>query len=373
MWLKVLDQILKMVQPVVDWMETKLNVWTTPITESLVVGTVNDLIKSKPALVAENAFLRQQLMVLKRQVKQPKLTDRDRGLLVLLASRVRHWKNALLLVKPDTLLRWHREGFKLFWRLKSKAGARKPRIAEETITLIKQMALVNRRWGTKRIQGELLKLGVHANRGTIGRYMQQARRSVPPQPHGQTWATFLKNHAHEIWACDFVQTFDLFFRPIFLFFMIEHHSRRVVHIGVTRTPTDAWVAQQVREATPFGSGPRFLICDNDAKYGLRFNHAAIGAGIDIVHTPYFTPKANALCERFIGSVRRECLDFILIWSEAHGRRVMREYITFFNQARPHQGIQQQIPVPPAGPPTAHRKVVAHSVLGGLHHDYRRSA
>ena len=215
---KVLNRVLKFVQPVVDRVEHKLKEWTKPVSETLVTGTVSDLLKSKPALVAENAFLRQQLVVLKRQVKQPKLTDIDRGLLVLLASRVRHWKNALLLVKPDTLLRWHKQGFKLFWRLKSKGGTRTPRIAEETIALIKQMAIANRRWGTKRIQGELLKLGIEVNRGTIRRYMQQARRSLSPQPHGQTWATFLKNHAHDIWACDFVQTYDLFFRPMFLFF-----------------------------------------------------------------------------------------------------------------------------------------------------------
>lgn len=153
MWLKVLNQVMKRGQPVLDWMETKLKAWTKPVTESMVVGTVSDLMQSKPALVAENAFLRQQLIVLKRQVKQPKLTDRDRGLLVLLASRVRHWKNALLLVKPDTLLRWHREGSKLFWRLKSKGGARKPRIAEEIIALIKQMALDKRRWGPSGFKG----------------------------------------------------------------------------------------------------------------------------------------------------------------------------------------------------------------------------
>ena len=160
---------------------------------------------------------------------------------------------------------------------------------------------------------------------------------------------------------------------MFLFFLIEHHSRRVVHFGVTRNPTDAWLAQQVREATPFGVGSRFLICDNDAKYGLQFTHAAEGAAIEIIHTPYFTPKANAICERFIGSVRRECLDFILILNEAHGRRVLREYITFFNQARPHHGIGQRIPAPPEGrllTHPLHQKVVSHPVLGGLHHDYR---
>jgi hypothetical protein len=143
--------------------------------------------------------------------------------------------------------------------------------------LIKRMAVENRRWGTKRIRGELLKLGLLVNRGTIRRYMRQARRQIPPQHTGQSWATFLANHAPEIWACDFLQTYDVFFRTVFLFFIIEHGSRRVIHVGVTRSLTDAWIAQQVREATPFGASPRFLICDNDDKYGLLFERTVAGA------------------------------------------------------------------------------------------------
>jgi transposase InsO family protein len=260
-----------------------------------------------------------------------------------------------------------------WWRQKSKGKARKPRISEETIALIKQMAIDNRRWGTKRIRGELLKLGLRVNRDTIRRYMRQARRKLPPQHHGQSWATFLANHASEIWACDFVQTYDLFFRTVFLFFIIEHGSRRVVQVGVTRHPTDEWVAQQVRNATPFGEGPRFLICDNDDKFGLHFEQAVKGAGIDLIHTPPYAPKANAICERFIGSVRRECLDHILISSEKHVRRVIHEYCAFFNQARPHQGIGQQIPIPSHEvglPEHACREVIGVPILNGLHHDYQ---
>jgi transposase InsO family protein len=318
-------------------------------------------------------LLRQQVIVLQRQVARPQLTAQDRGLLVVLASRVQDWKNALQIVKPETVLRWHRAGFKLFWRQKSKGKARKPRISEETIALIKQMAIDNRRWGTKRIRGELLKLGLRMNRDTIRRYMRQARRKLPPQHHGQSWATFLANHASEIWACDFVQTYDLFFRTVFLFFIIEHGSRRVVQVGVTRNPTDEWVAQQVRNATPFGEGPRFLICDNDDKFGLHFEQAVKGAGIDLIHTPPYAPKTNAICERFIGSVRRECLDHILILSEKHVQRVIHEYCAFFNQARPHQGIGQQIPSPSREvglPEYARREIIGVPILNGLHHDYQ---
>ena len=372
----ILHQLEEIVRSVVNQVEAWVKTCTKPTFESLIGGMAAELLKSKSDLIAENAFLRQQLIVMKRKVTHPKLTSTDRGLLVMLASRVRGWKRALLIVKPDTLLKWHQQGFKLFWRLKSKGEARKPRISEETIALIKQMAIETRRWGAKRIRGELLKLGIQVNKGTIRRYMKQARRKLPAQSRGQTWATFLANHGREIWACDFVQTYDLFFRTIFVFFIIEHSSRRVVHFGITRSPSDEWVAQQIREATPFGEGPRYLVCDNDAKYGPRFEQAVTGAAIELIHTPYYTPKANAICERFIGSVRRECLDFMLILSQAHGRKVIREYVTFFNQARPHQGIDQQIPVPTDDPPLTNHtgcKVVGLPVLGGLHHHYRWAA
>jgi putative transposase len=372
----VLRLVVAIAEPIVKKLETQVKAWTKPVTDNLIGGTAADLVKSKEQLVMENALLRQQVIVLKRQVARPRLTARDRSLMVVLASRVKDWKNALLIVKPETILRWHREGFKLFWRRKSKGQARQPRISEETIALIKQMAVDNRRWGAKRIRGELLKLGIRVNKGTVRRYMWQARRRLPPRCDGQTWATFLVNHVSEISACDFVQAYDLFFRTIFPFFIIEHGSRRVVHNGVTRHPTDEWVAQQIRNATPFGECPRFLICDNDDKFGPRFEQAFKGAGIDLIHTPPYAPKANAICERFIGSVRRECLDHILILSEKHIRRIIREYCEYFNRARPHQGIDQQIPLPSCGvglPEHERRKVIGVPILNGLHHDYQWAA
>jgi transposase InsO family protein len=301
------------------------------------------------------------------------LTDTDRSLLVLLAHRVPAWKNAVLIIQPNTLLRWHRQGFRLFWRRKSRAGARAPRIPVETITLIKEMAVTNHLWGVKRIQGELLKLDIKVSKRTIQRYMRQAR---PPRPKGQMWATFLRTHAQHIWACDFLQVHDAFFRPLFAFFITELGSRRIVHVGVTRSPTDTWVAQQLREATPFGAAPTYLLRDNDAKYGSHFDAVAIGSGIAMLRTPIRAPRANAICERFLGSVRRECLDHLLIISESHLRRVLIEYVRFFNRSRPHQGINQRVP---KATHAAHRSVsatghiVAVPVLGGLHHEYRRVA
>ena len=174
----------------------------------------------------------------------------------------------MLIVKPDTLLSWHRQGFRLFWRHKSKAKHRLPFVAPEVIALTHSMALDNRLWGTKRTQHELRKLGFPLAKRTVARYIRQVRPTQPPRKPAQTWGTFLKNHAHEIWACDFLQTYDLWFRSLFVVFIIELSSRRVVHFVVTYAPTDDWVAQQLREATPFDTRLRFLIRDNDRKYGL---------------------------------------------------------------------------------------------------------
>ncbi len=344
-----------------------------PPATSLVLGTLVDLTRGKAELLAENALLRHQLVILRRQVKRPVYRKTDRLLLVLLARTVRAWRQALFLVQPETLLRWHRELFHVFWKHKSKASAKKPKLSPETISLIKEMAAHNRLWGAERIRGELLKLDIRVSKRTIQKYMKQIH---PKQARGQTWKTFLRNHAAEIWACDFLQVTDLFFRPLFAFFLIELQSRKVIHVNVTRSPTDLWVAQQLREATPYGHAPKYLIRDNDRKFGQHFARVATTTGIKVLRTPYRTPQANAVCERFLGSVRRECLDHFLIFHEKQLSRVLRAYITYFNQARPHQGIRQQIPAPPAfSAPLSHQQsqVIAVPVLGGLHHNYRRVA
>src|SRR5207253_7213833 len=162
------------------------------------------------------------------------------------------------------------------------------------------------------------------------------------QPKGQKWATFLRNHAAQIWACDFLQVTDLFFRTLFAFVIIEHKSRRVIHVGVTRSPTDPWVAQQLREATPYGQTPKYLIRDNDRKFGQHFARVAATSGIKVLRTPYRTPQANAVCERFLGSVRREGLDHFLILQEKQLQRLLKAYVLYYNQARPHQGLEQRI-------------------------------
>ena len=347
--------------------------WIKPSTTSFVLGTFADLTRGKAELLAENALLRQQLIILHRQAKRPTYRKTDRLLLVLLAKMVRTWKQALFLVQPETLLRWHRELFRLFWKRKSKAHARKPKLSPETISLIKEMAANNRLWGAERIRGELLKLDIRVSKRTIQKYMRPIRHK---RLSGQTWKTFLRNHAAEIWACDFLQVTDLFFRPLFAFFIVELQSRKVIHVNVTRSPTDLWVAQQLREATPYGQAPKYLIFDNDRKFGPCFARVAATSAIEMLRTPYHAPRANAICERFLRSVRQECLDHLFIFHEKQLQRVLNVYVAYFNRARPHQGIMQQLPEPHGGPLLPDHdggKVVSFSVLGGLHHDYRRVA
>jgi putative transposase len=204
---RCVKRLIPCLHPIIEYLNERYKEWTKPDTDSLITGTVIDGARSKRDLIAENAFLRQQLMVLKRQTPRPSLTPQDRGLLVLLASWVRGWKDVLFVVKPETLKKWHREGFRLYWRRKSKGKPRQPRISPEAIALIQQMAVENRTWGAKRIRDELRKLGHRVSKRTIRKYMRQARRDLPPRQSGQTWSTFLKNHAREIWACDFVQTY----------------------------------------------------------------------------------------------------------------------------------------------------------------------
>ncbi len=345
--------------------------WARPMVGTHAAGAGADLARSRAQLRAENALLRQQLLVLRRGVKRPAVTLADRVLLVLLAGRVRAWREALLLVQPDTLLRWHRAGFRALWRRKSRPGPGRPPLSAETVTLLRRMAAENALWGAERIRGELQKLGVRVAKRTI-----QAHLPVPraPRPRGQAWATFLKNHAADIWACDFLPVTDLGFRSLYAFFVIALDTRRVVHVGVTRHPTDAWVAQQLREATPFDQRPRYLIRDNDGKYGAHFDRVAAASGIRTLRTPVRAPRANATCERFLGSVRRACLDHVLVLGERHLRRLLRAYVASFNQERPHQGIGQATPErSPGALGDLAAPVRAVPVLGGLHHTYHHAA
>jgi putative transposase len=308
------------------------------------------------------------LIVLKRQIKRPQLTNPDRFRLVFLSHFTAFWKQALHIIQPDTLLRWHRELFQFYWRRKSQG---KPKMSSETIALIQQMAKENQLWGAERIRGELLKLGIEVSKRTIQKYMPKDRKA---HSSSQNWATFLKNQASGIWACDFTVVTDWLFRQWYIFVVMELKTRRIVHTGVTKYPTDEWTAQQLREVTPWGEGPKYLIRDRDKKYATHFSAVADATGIKELKTPYRTPQANGICERFMGSLRRECMDHILIHDDKHLRRVFTEYTAYFNQERPHQGIGQRIPNQyglTRSKPTR-GQITSKAILGGLHHSYSRA-
>jgi transposase InsO family protein len=217
-----------------------------------------------------------------------------------------------------------------------------------------------------------LKLGIEVSKRTIQKYMPKERRSGSSS---QSWATFLKNQAGNTWACDFSVVNDWLFRQWYIFVVMELKTRRIVHTGVTKYPTDEWTAQQLREATPWGKRPKYLIRDRDKKYATHFSTVAVSSGIKELKTPYRTPQANGICERFMGSFRRECLDHVLIHDDKHLERVTTEYTTYFNQKRPHQGIGQWIPDQydlTRSKPTNGR-ITSKVILGGLHHSYSRTA
>lgn len=346
----------------------QLKSWMKPIAATITVGAILDFTRSKTDLLLENALLRHQLIVLQRQVKRPRLAWKDRLFMVFISSHLPAWRQAMLILQPETVLRWHRELFKHFWRHKSRHRGGHAALAPEIVALIQRMAKENRLWGAKRIRGELRKLGWRVGKATILKYLCKA---CPARPPSQSWKMFLHNHAPDIWACDFIQVTDLLFRSLFVFVMIELGSRRVVHMSVTRHPTDAWVAQQLRETTPFHQGPHYLIRDNDRKYGQHFSAVAVGTRIEILKTPRGGPRANAICERLIGSVRRECLDHLLILGNRHLFRVMKAYIEYYNRNRPHQGLEQRTPaqVETIPRPETGQPVFASPVLGGFHHHY----
>ncbi len=303
-----------------------------------VVGVTADVVRSRRDLIIENAMLRHQINVLRRSAKRPRLGLTDRLKLLLGASLLPAWRRAVAIVQPDTILRWHRAGFRLFWRIRSRPRGNSP-LPKETIDLIRDMARRGRLWGAERIRGELLKLGIKVSKRTIQKYM----RSVRTTRGGQTWATFLKNHADQTWACDFVQTYDILFRQVYAFFIIHLGSRRVVHAAATRNPTQEWTAQQLRNATMDGDAPRFLLRDRDDKFGAGFDRVANGAGTKVIKIAVRAPNMNAVMERFVGSARREMLDHVLLLGDRHFDSLARQYKVYFNEARPHQGIEQRVP------------------------------
>jgi putative transposase len=331
------------------------------------------------ALAAENLFLRKQLALYQeRQIKPRRPTQATRLALAWLAHWF-DWRHALVLVQPATLLRWHRQGFRAFWRWTSCPG--RPPIPAELQALIRRMACDNPSWGEERIANELLlKLGLRVSPRTVRKYL-------PRHPHhgrgrrlpSQRWRTFVRNHAQAIVACDFCVVVTATFRLLYVFVLMEHATRRILHANVTTHPTAQWTLQQLRDALPADHTSRFLIHDRDTIFSEDLDQRMGHLGLQMLKTPPQSPQANAVCERLLGTLRRECLDFLIPLTEDHLRRLLHEWVCHYNAGRPQLALGPGIPQPPTQSPVprqAHRHqlpkhlhLVARPVLGGLHHEY----
>ena len=319
-------------------------------------------------LVLENLALRHQLAIYQRSQHRPDLRTPDRRFWSTLARGWSEWRSTLSVVQPDTVVRWHRSAWRRYWTWKSRPRRPgRPRVTPEVRELICRMARENRTWGAVRIVGELRALGIEVSASTVRVYRRQALRR-PPLP---SWRTFLRLHAPRIWAADFFTAQTLTFRTLYVFVMLDHERRQIVHWNVTAHPNARWVWRQIIEATPWGTAPRFLIRDRDRNYGGDFVRRARAIGIETVLSPVQAPQANALAERVIGTIRRECLDYVIVLNEAHLRRVLHEYLSFYNDARPHRSLDLEPPMGPRAlaPPARRTRVVGTPVLDGLHHVY----
>ena len=334
----------------------------------LLAGVLRAAVRDRGDVVAENLLLRHQLAVLTRPARRrARLRARDK-LVWVLARLVRSdWRQYLVLVRPETVVRWHRRGWRLFWRWRSRGPIGRPRLSAEVRDLIARMARENPRWGAERIRGELLKLGIAVSKASV----QRDRRRGPARPPGQTWATFLRNHRPSIWAADLLTVQTLTFRTLYVLVFVGHARRELVHLNVTTSPTAAWVWRQLIAATPWGRTPRYLVRDRDAVYGRDVVRRARGLGIETLLTPIRAPRANAVAERLVGTLRRECLDRLIVVNEAHLRAVLAEFARFYNRERPHRTLRLQTPEPVLRCTTG--AIRGSPVLGGLHHVYERAA
>jgi transposase InsO family protein len=334
----------------------------------LLVDLLAAAARSRGALVTENLLLRQQLAVLTRPTrKRPRLRAPDKLFWVVVRVLRRDWRRHLVVVRPETVIRWHRGAWRLFWRWRSRPRLGRPRLSAEVRELIATMARENPRWGSERIRGELLKLGVAVSKRSVQRYRGRGRA----RPPSQTWRTFVRNHAGAIWAADLLTVQTLTFKVLFVLIAIAHGRRELVHVAVTAHPTAAWVWRQVVEATAWGRRPRFLLRDRDSVYGGDFGRRLAALSIEQLLSPVRAPRANAVAERLIGTLRRECLDHLIVVDERHLRAVLTEFAGYYNGARPHRTLGLETPLPADRPTVG--PIRARPVLGGLHHAYERAA
>lgn len=335
------------------------------------LGTMRSLFRTQRELALENLALRQQVAALirTRGSRRLRVGVWDRAFWVLLSQGWPHWKEALAIVQPATVIHWHREGFRRFWRRKSQPGCLgRPGLDREVVSLIRRMAQANVTWGAPRIRNELAMVGIEVAVSTVAKYMP--RRRKPPSP---TWRAFLENHLKDLVALDFFVVPTATFGVLFGLVVLAHHRRRVVHFNVTAQPTAEWTARQVIQAFPEETAPRFLVRDRDKIYGERFQHTVDLLGMEEVVTAARSPWQNPYAERLIGSLRRECLDHVIVLEEVHLLRILAKYFEYYNATRCHLSLAGDAPEPRGVQKPELGEVVEIPEVGGLHHRYVRAA
>jgi len=334
----------------------------------ILIGTLRATFRTHRELALENLALRQRLAVWKVRRPRPPLTVMDRIFWVILSRRWKSWRSSLWVVRPETVVGLHRQGFRRYWTWRSRRRRGRPGIAMELRELIRRMSRANPLWGAPRIHGELLKLGLTVSQATVSKYM--IRRRKPPS---QTWRAFLKNHAKDLIAVDFFTVPTATFRILFVLVVLSHERRRLVHFNVTEHPTAGWTARQLVEACGLEEAPGHLIRDRDQVYGEQFSHQVRALNIREAVIAARSPWQNAYAERVIGSIRQECLDHVVVIGERHLKRLLSEYVHYYNTTRTHLSLAKDAPEPRSVQPPSQGRVVEMPGIGGLHHEYLRRA
>jgi transposase InsO family protein len=324
--------------------------------------------RSRSDTALEVLALRQQLAVLKRKRPRPKLNSLDRFFWTTLRQCWSRWTDVLVIVKPDTVIGWHRAGFRLYWRLRSRTRGGRPKITEEIRALIRRLAKENQGWGAPKIHGELQKLGFVVSERSVARYLRRIERRGD---QGKRWLAFLQNHREVIVAFDFFTVPTLTFQLLYCFFVIEHGRRRILHFNVTRHPSAEWVVQQLREAFPEAGPYRYVILDRDSKFDATVITFLKATGLKPKRTSIRSPWQNGTAERWVGSCRREILDHVIALDERHLLRLMRDYVSYYHHDRIHDSLKKDTPDkrPIEPKPTTTANVTSMPRLGGLHHRY----
>ena len=321
--------------------------------------------RSRASLEAENLALRQQINVLRRKSpKRATFTNVDRAFFAWLYGLAPGVLSALAIVRPETVIRWHRAGFRSYWRWKSRPQGGRPKTALEVRQLIREMSVANPLWGAPRIHGELLKLGIDIGQTTVAKYMARGRR-----PPSQGWKTFLRNHADGIASIDLFVVPTISFQLLYGLLILQHGRREILWLAATRHPSTEWVSRQLTEACGWQQGPRYLVRDRDGVYGDVFIRRLRAMGIRDRPTAPRSPWQNGYCERLIGSIRRDCLDHVVVFGERHLRQLLLSYANYYNQTRTHLSLNKDAPVSRAIQTVG--RILPVPILGGLHHQYVR--